>query len=482
VGAVVAVVAATLMVSPLLAATPPASSTAAAPLRVAAGRLGEVIVRRPPVAVRDVALLIDGDDRREAEALQTQLLATGAVVVSIEARRYLQALAATRADCRFLGADLESLSHLVQKRLALDEYRVPLLVGTGVGAALAYAVLAQSPQGTYAGMLTPGFCPTLDVPPPLCRAYLLDYATAAAPATVSPTRAPSTAIAAGTAAGGVVLRAAPGNRTPWVATAGTRCAAESSALIGATGSASLAADSRESTLLAALGTARSGRESRSAPAGGIPAASPVADLPLVELPAAAVPAPGFADTFVVLLTGDGGWAGLDQDVAAAFAARGMPVVALNSLKYWWTERPPDIAAADLARVVAHYGAEWRRSRVLLLGYSFGADAAPFLYTRLPADVRAQVRSVNLIGLGDAADFQFHVTDWLPGAGGAHPTVPEIARMGDVRILCLYGSEERDSACPRLEGTNVRSESVAGGHHLDGNADGLVARMLAHARP
>jgi type IV secretory pathway VirJ component len=118
----------------------------------------------------------------------------------------------------------------------------------------------------------------------------------------------------------------------------------------------------------------------------------------------------------VLLTGDGGWAGLDQDVAAGLAARGVPVVALNSLRYFWKARDPDGAARDLERVIRAYGAMWKRSEILLLGYSSGADVLPFLYNRLDADTRHDVRGVALLGLGANASFQFHVTDWIPTRG------------------------------------------------------------------
>jgi len=47
-------------------------------------------------------------------------------------------------------------------------------------------------------------------------------------------------------------------------------------------------------------------------------------------------------------------------------------------------------AADLERIIRSYSAAWKRPKVLLIGFSFGADALPFLYTRLPIDVRNQV--------------------------------------------------------------------------------------------
>src|SRR4029450_13214563 len=94
-----------------------------------------------------------------------------------------------------------------------------------------------------------------------------------------------------------------------------------------------------------------------------PAAPDFADLPLVELPASGAP----GDTIAVILSGDGGWANIDRDLGEQLAARGIGVVGLNSLRYFWTRRTPDGAASDLTRILRHYLASWHARRVLLLG-------------------------------------------------------------------------------------------------------------------
>ena len=70
------------------------------------------------------------------------------------------------------------------------------------------------------------------------------------------------------------------------------------------------------------------------PPPGVPS---VADLPLVEVPAKGQG----GKTLAVIISGDGGWAGIDKDVAGALAAKGIPVVGWNSLQYFWTARKPD---------------------------------------------------------------------------------------------------------------------------------------------
>ena len=85
----------------------------------------------------------------------------------------------------------------------------------------------------------------------------------------------------------------------------------------------------------------------------LPAA--VTDLPLVELHASGAG----DDRFAIKLSGDGGWAGLDKEVARELTARGVPVVGWDSLRYFRDPRTPDGAARDLDRVIRHYTQAWR---------------------------------------------------------------------------------------------------------------------------
>lgn len=208
-------------------------------------------------------------------------------------------------------------------------------------------------------------------------------------------------------------------------------------------------------------------------AAGEPAA--LADLPLVEAPAAR---PG--DLLAVFLSGDGGWASLDRGVTEELNDRGIAVVGLSSRKYFWQARTPDGAARDLEKILRHYLAAWGRRKILLIGYSFGADALPFLASRLPADLARQVSLVALIGPSLKASFEVHLMSWLGGEGD-HPVLPEVEKLRGHRIVCLYGLEEKESLCPRLPREQGRSIGLAGGHHFDSDY-GSVGNEILGALP
>jgi type IV secretory pathway VirJ component len=196
-------------------------------------------------------------------------------------------------------------------------------------------------------------------------------------------------------------------------------------------------------------------------------------LPLVEVPATGnAPA---ADSFAIMISGDGGWAGLDRGIAKSFAARGIPVVGVDSLRYFWREKTPDDTARDLAAIIQQYQQRWHRSAVHLLGYSFGADVLPFLMNRLPPPLAASVRSVTLVAPSESATFEIHISNWLPGVTTPGlPLPPEIARMASPP-LCIHGAGETDTPCGALP--REQSVEIGDGHHLGGDADGIVARVL-----
>jgi type IV secretory pathway VirJ component len=202
--------------------------------------------------------------------------------------------------------------------------------------------------------------------------------------------------------------------------------------------------------------------------------APVTGLPLVEVPAAGQKA---GDLIAVLLTADGGWAALDRGLAEDLARSGIPVVGWSSLDYYRKPRTPDEAAGDLARVLRHYLPEWGGRRAMLIGYSFGADVLPLLVNRLPDDLRQRIAGVTLIGFSPSAVFEFHLSEWLGMVrGGQYPTLPEVRRLKDVPILCVYGQGDHSEACDRLAMPNARIVGIQSGHKM-GSVSGPVGEVV-----
>ncbi|UYB53050.1 virulence factor family protein [Xanthomonas sp. AM6] len=194
------------------------------------------------------------------------------------------------------------------------------------------------------------------------------------------------------------------------------------------------------------------------------------DLPLTELPVRTPGAP-----LAIVLSGDGGWRDIDKGMAEALQHRGIAVVGWDSLRYFWHAKPPAQSSADLGRVIAYYRQRWHPQKILLVGYSFGATAMPFMYNRLPPAQRAQVGLLALFGVDHKADFQIRVRNWLNlgDADDAEPVLPEIARIAPSQLLCVYGDQEKDTVCPELRERGVQLVALHGGHHFDQRPAGLA---------
>jgi type IV secretory pathway VirJ component len=428
------------------------------------GRFGDVTVETPTGSVKSVALFISGDGgwHLGVVGMAEHLVNAGAVVVGIDIRSYLDALGKIDPSaCNDLAVDLEGLSHDVQRMLSLPEYRVPVLLGYSSGATLVYAALVQSPPGTFAGGMSLGFCADQDCKGrALCRGTGLHYA---------PNKR-----------GDFVFEPAPKLEEPWIALQGQQDQVCDAAAVDRFAAGIPAAHVvrlpkvghgfgvEHNWLPQFLASYQQLAEHAAAP---WPVASDLKDLPLVE-----VRGKNEGRDLVVLLTGDGGWAGLDKGITEEFASHGIATVALNSLKYFWTKRTPEKAAHDVSRVIRHYLEAWKKDRVILVGYSFGADVMPFILGGLPEDVRAKVGTVNMLGLSSTATFEVKVSDWIGGAVEGFPVAPQVASLRNPPPMqCLYGEDEKDSLCSKLP-SHVARQEIGRGHHFSGNY-GAVARAI-----
>lgn len=201
-------------------------------------------------------------------------------------------------------------------------------------------------------------------------------------------------------------------------------------------------------------------------------------------PAAVIPAAGSGDTLAVIYSGDGGWAAIDRGMTDGLVRAGLPVVGFNSLRYFGPGRTARAAADDLATVLRQYMARWGKRRVLLIGYSFGADALPVIAPRLPADLRARIRLLALVGLEAKGELTAHPGSWLGRAGpGAYATAQAVAALAGTPMVCIYGSREAHSVCPTFAPALIQRVELKGGHHFDrdyGAISGAILKALPGA--
>ncbi|WP_340265953.1 AcvB/VirJ family lysyl-phosphatidylglycerol hydrolase [Sphingobium mellinum] len=420
--------------------------------------LGRVTVFRPTSAPRAlVVLLSDAAGWTPGDRVfARRLTAEGALVTGISTPDFLRALS-NQTRCINPNYAIITLARDIQHKLDVPMYLKPVLLGRGLGGTLAYATLAAGPDGAYRAAITSGIHAFLPGRGHWCKSGVLALKTRPYPHA------------------GWWIAPAAHLPSPWI-------------VVTARGSPTLprAFPRRvDGTRILALPTRAD--QDRQLAAQVVPYLTPLqapvprgaAPLPAgLPLTIVADPASPRTDRMAVIFSGDGGWVGLDKGVAGELAKAGIPVVGVDSLSYFWSERTPAGAAADLAAIIRGYSAYWHRPRILLIGYSFGADVLPHIVGHLAPPVRSQVQGMALLGLSATADFQFHLGSWLNiGSTGAYPTVPAIARLPGLPMLCVRGNRESDSACPQIPRGMAAVVTVPGGHHFDRNAPLLVRQIL-----
>jgi type IV secretory pathway VirJ component len=434
------------------------------------GRFGPVVLYRGPRRPAHVVLFVSGDGgwNRGVVRMAEALASMDALVVGIDVRRYLGALKSARQPCSYPAADFESLSQWVQQKLGFVSYVSPFLAGYSSGASLVYATVAESSPGTFRGGLSLGFSPDLLLNRRLCRGNGLVSTI------LSHERGQHFSPADSLSAPWIVLQGEIDSSSPPEQAVAFAKRIPQADLVLVPGVGHGFGIERRWMPQFREAFARLVRSSGNP---GITATPEVGDLPLVELPSATG-----NPMLAVVISGDGGWAGIDRQIGATFASEGIPVVGLNSLQYFWKARSPDQAGADLTRILRHYLDSWKASRVLLVGYSRGADVLPFMVSRLPADLRSRVQLVALLGLSHEAGFEFHFADLLEASGTrGRPTLPEIRRLRGLKLMCLYGTDETDTACPDLPPDLASVLAVSGGHHFGGAYKEITGRILRTAQ-
>ena len=437
----------------------PARAADIAASTIKGGLYGDVALVKPAGPMRGFVVLFSGADgwqHANQQAAET-LARNGAMVVGVDTPRYAAKLATTREDnsgCHYLVGDAEAVAHQLQREAHSDRYFLPILVGVGQGGIVAERTLARAPSNTLAGAVT------------------LDADTQLDPR-FNPC-APDPTISRGKGLPGFFVSGAVARTTPAAASgavvASSANAASAAAATGAAAATRFAAGTTQAdALLALVGPHLLASGERE---------DDVTDLPLVALPAAQP-----TDMLAVVISGDGGWRDLDKTIAESLQKRGVSVVGVDALRYFWSLKTPQQASHDIARVLQVYGTRWHSRHIALIGYSFGADVMPFIYNRLPDALRAKVSLVSLLGFAPTADFQIRVTGWLglPASDKALPVLPETASMPTALLQCFYGKEEEDSACPALAKRGVTVVQTGGGHHFGGDYDDLAQTILTRWR-
>ncbi|MFD2252585.1 type IV secretory pathway VirJ component [Pseudochelatococcus lubricantis] len=416
---------------------------------------GKVSVTRPEVDVRGLAVLVTDAASASARDDDVQALArAGLITVTLDFDDVRARLAAAPADneCHYVSDDLKDLAREIEKDLGLRRYFYPIIIGRGEGAAFAYVAAAQAPVNTLAGGISVGFQPVIRAD----RTYCFDTPLTSA---------------------GDGLFALPPPRTP-LPDAWRVIAPESDRR-------------RIEDFQSALDDARfipAGDDDavRSAIVDNALKLGGGGDRGASGLPVSVIEPEGKANALAIIVSGDGGWRDIDREIGEWLAQRGVAVVGLDSLRYFWAKRDPRELAADLGLLFDHYGRAFGVNRYVLAGFSFGADVIPGAWPSMTKAVKDNVALVSLLSLGLTADYEVTLEGFISaGTSSGAPIPPLLAGLPLDRTQCIYGKEDADSgdtSCTAAELGPAQRVPLEGGHHFDGDYAHLAELIWQRLQP
>jgi type IV secretory pathway VirJ component len=432
--------------------------------RIPLPQVGSSVAYVPHTPTVHVVLFISGDAGWNTTMTEmARRIAPRAVVIGVSYPA-LKRSAASEGGCWYTASDLELISHAAQKALNLPQYHPPALVGYGSGAAVVYAALAAAPAITFAGGVSLGFCPNLPLQREICSGdtWSPDYDEKK-----HVNRLPTS-------------KTLPKDWYVMLGVANPACPADAARRFVA--GMPKTHPTEGAAFEAALQELWSEKDVR--PPAAVPLTATTRELE-AELQQVQLPLefrwPSQLSSLLVFFSGDGGWASLDEAVAEHLAARGVGVVGVSSLRYFWQTKSPAQVAADLRRLAATLGRSGKP--VFAGGFSFGAEVVPVALKEWPVSDRRLLSGLVMIAPGLSASFEIDPLDWVrtPQENPATQIAPAVRDLG-LPALCLAGVDETDTPCAALAGAPaVKTVRLPGSHHFNSDYVAVAETVLDFIR-
>jgi len=444
---------------------------------------GKVVVYHPERIPDSFVIFISGDGgwNKAVMDMAAKVVNQGAMVAGINFVSYLKRSKSSKSKCLYPAADLEDISMTIQKKYKFKQYLKPILVGYSSGATLAYGALAQAPANTFKGLITLGFCPDLDIDRPMCKGSGLN----------------SHIMKGGKS---YYLEPCLNLTAPFVALNGEDDQVCTSPIIKKyLGNIPMS----EIIILPKVGHGFAVTrnwlpqfvtafekivkdpdyaEKKSAENKLLQAqcdSLPASDLPLTIMPSAIKSNLPLA----IFISGDGGWTSFDQSFNEKLTEKGIPVLGIDAQKYFWNERKPMEVADKLNDVIIHYMNLWNRNSFIFIGYSFGADVAPFIANSFSAQMKETLKGVYCFSPDESGDFEVHIIDMLNfGSQGKYDVSSELKKIKQMNPVCIFGTDEANDFQNALTKDGIKTEVLPGSHHYNNDFEAisnLILKNLSH---
>ncbi len=188
-------------------------------------------------------------------------------------------------------------------------------------------------------------------------------------------------------------------------------------------------------------------------------------------------------TLAFIVSGDGGWAKFAKKLSSELAGRGIPSIGLNAFKYFWRQKTPDQTARDMNAILSFYVQKLHVHKIMLLGYSFGADIVPFIATRLTPSLKKELTVVAMYSPSAKTNFEVTIGSMLEfGTEDRYDVLKEVTQLPEVGKICIYGDDEHeDEMIKQMKAVSAPVVVLSGRHHYHYNLKSVVDSTLHYCR-
>jgi type IV secretory pathway VirJ component len=431
---------------------------------------GKVFIYKQTETPQNVIVLISGDGgwKYGVVSFAKEFSGMDNLVIGVDILRYYKDLRQRTDECYNVAADFVQLVTEIEKKYNFPDYKPAVVMGYSSGATLVYGILAQARPETFAGGISLGFCPDIELPKMFCQTNGLTERV-----DVEGKR--------------YLLQPDAKLGNHWIVLQGQIdkiCNFKEVAdFVSKTTDAELISLPKvghgfskwsdfmpqwKSALIKLTGKSEDEQVKESN-------TSNIKDFPIVITNARSEDKDA---PISLIISGDGGWYSFEQQIADHLADQGIPTLGLDSKKYFWNRKTPEETAGDIVKVLNYYSKEWGRDRFVLIGYSLGAEIVPFIVNRLPGDMISKIVSTVLLSPAINTDFEIHISNMM-GIGSRQNTynvMDEIVKMQSVPTLIIFGEGEKSKIPGLLTGTSVKIRLIPGDHHYKFNLSLIMKTM------
>jgi type IV secretory pathway VirJ component len=193
--------------------------------------------------------------------------------------------------------------------------------------------------------------------------------------------------------------------------------------------------------------------------------------------------PDTSKPLIFYISGDGGMNKFSKSLTTELNHHGFPIASLDARSYFWEKKTPTTAASAISTYIETLLLHRPAARIVLAGYSFGADVFPFIVNALPAAAKARISTVILVAPSVSTDFEIHWADMFGwNKKRANDVATAINQMSVPKVLAIFAdADEDDLPVSSIHLKNFTSKVLAGGHHFDGKSE-LLAQVIVGGLP